>query len=111
MVDGWLSWDSQCFTHTRVHKPLSHHDSLVQEYMCIFVHKIFTFNVWTYLRGNIMEAAKLRTEPLLDSESQHVRKTVLESPHESSLGPWFNKALRELSNGHAVLWGLLRRTQ
>lgn len=47
--------------------------------MCLSLWtKSLHFKVWKYLRGNVTEAAKPRTEPPLDTSSQDVGRAMLE---------------------------------
>lgn len=66
-------------TQTAEWKHFSEHDSLRQEYTCLFVWtKSSYFKVWKYSRQNVMEAMKPRMEPHLDSKSQDVWRAVLQ---------------------------------
>lgn len=71
-------------TQTAEWKHFSERDHLQQGYMCLWTKSLHV-TVWKYSRRNVMEAAKPRTKPHLDSESQDVWRAVLEGPVDSSV--------------------------
>ena len=78
-MDGWPRMPNVSHTQTAEWKHFSEHDSLRQEYTCLFVWtKSSYFKVWKYSRQNVMEAMKPRMEPHLDSKSQDVWRAVLQ---------------------------------